>query len=193
MLRALRAKLGSGTPGLRRQLRARRLPDECGRRRARDRCCRASSQATSGRRALCTLEAGLDGDVTTAVNDVVVDELEPRADGRARLGDRRRGARRPALRRDDLLRRRPARPPTTSRTAGPVMMWGLEAMAITFVAPHSLHARPLVVPRGLDLEVANRTVDVRSTVLVDGHAVGRARRRATRSRSPWARRRACWP
>ena len=27
---------------------------------------------------------------------------------------------------------------------GPVLVWGLDAMAITFVAPHSLHARPLV-------------------------------------------------
>jgi NAD+ kinase len=55
---------------------------------------------------------------------------------------------------------------------GPVMMWGLEAMAITFVAPHSLHARPLVVPRGLDLIVSNRTPDAAVTVLVDGTAVG---------------------
>jgi NAD+ kinase len=55
---------------------------------------------------------------------------------------------------------------------GPVMMWGLEAMAITFVAPHSLHARPLVVPRGLDLIVSNRTPDAAVTVLVDGMAVG---------------------
>ena len=31
---------------------------------------------------------------------------------------------------------------------GPVLMWGLDALATTFVAPHSLHARPLVVPRG---------------------------------------------
>jgi Predicted sugar kinase len=31
---------------------------------------------------------------------------------------------------------------------GPVLVWGLDAMAITFVAPHSLFARPLVVPRG---------------------------------------------
>ena len=31
---------------------------------------------------------------------------------------------------------------------GPVLVWGLDAMAMTFVAPHSLHARPLVVPRG---------------------------------------------
>jgi NAD+ kinase len=55
---------------------------------------------------------------------------------------------------------------------GPVMMWGLEAMAITFVAPHSLHARPVVVPRGLDLTVTNRTVETSVTVLVDGTTVG---------------------
>jgi NAD+ kinase len=30
---------------------------------------------------------------------------------------------------------------------GPVLVWGLDALALTFVAPHSLHARPLVVPR----------------------------------------------
>jgi NAD+ kinase len=52
---------------------------------------------------------------------------------------------------------------------GPVLVWGLDAMAVTFVAPHSLHARPLVVPRDRDLEVRNETVDVSVTVLVDGH------------------------
>ena len=31
---------------------------------------------------------------------------------------------------------------------GPVLVWGLDAMSVTFVAPHSLNARPLVVPRG---------------------------------------------
>ena len=31
---------------------------------------------------------------------------------------------------------------------GPVLMWGLDAMALTFVAPHDLRARPFVVPRG---------------------------------------------
>jgi NAD+ kinase len=52
---------------------------------------------------------------------------------------------------------------------GPVLVRGLEAMVVTFVAPHSLHARPLVVPRGLDLIVWNRTPDVDVTMLVDGH------------------------
>jgi NAD+ kinase len=52
---------------------------------------------------------------------------------------------------------------------GPVVVRGLEAMIVTFVAPHSLHARPLVVPRGIDLIVWNRTPDVEVTVLADGH------------------------
>jgi NAD+ kinase len=55
---------------------------------------------------------------------------------------------------------------------GPVLVRGLDAMAITFIAPHSLHARPLVVPRGLELTVANRTPAVPLAVLVDGHRVG---------------------
>ena len=56
---------------------------------------------------------------------------------------------------------------------GPVLMWGIDAMAVTFVAPHSLHARPLVVPRGLDVLVWNRTAEVPAAVLIDGHEVGR--------------------
>jgi NAD+ kinase len=52
---------------------------------------------------------------------------------------------------------------------GPVLVWGLDAMAVTFVAPHSLSARPLVVPRIRDLVAWNRTPDVGVTVLVDGH------------------------
>ena len=53
-------------------------------------------------------------------------------------------------------------------SGGPVLVWGLDAMAITFVAPHSLHARPLVVPRDRELVVTNRTDDVPVTLLTDG-------------------------
>jgi NAD+ kinase len=56
-------------------------------------------------------------------------------------------------------------------SGGPLLSWGLDAMAITFIAPHSLHARPLVVPRGAELVVLNRTRAVPVTVLVDGHPV----------------------
>jgi NAD kinase len=55
-------------------------------------------------------------------------------------------------------------------------MWGIDALATTFVAPHSLHARPLVVPRGKEVVVWNRTPDVSVVVLVDGHGVGGAGR-----------------
>jgi NAD+ kinase len=57
---------------------------------------------------------------------------------------------------------------------GPVLMWGLDAMALTFVAPHDLRARPFVVPRGHDLEVWNRTANVGCAVLVDGHRLAEA-------------------
>ncbi len=55
---------------------------------------------------------------------------------------------------------------------GPVLVWGIDAMAVTFVAPHALHARPLVVARGTELIVWNRTPDVPAVALVDGHKVG---------------------
>jgi NAD+ kinase len=54
---------------------------------------------------------------------------------------------------------------------GPVLVRGLDAMAVTFIAAHSLHARPMVVPRGLELEIRNETTDVGATVIVDGHAL----------------------
>jgi NAD+ kinase len=54
---------------------------------------------------------------------------------------------------------------------GPVLMWGLEAMAVTYISAHSLHARPLVVPPGSDVIVWNRTQDVEAGVLADGHRV----------------------
>jgi NAD+ kinase len=55
---------------------------------------------------------------------------------------------------------------------GPVLVWGLDAMAVTFIAPHSLHARPLVVPRSRDVTVENRTSDLPVAILIDGHRVG---------------------
>ena len=55
---------------------------------------------------------------------------------------------------------------------GPVLVWGLEAMVVTFVAPHTLHSRPLVVGPDTDLVVTNRSARGAATVLVDGHPVG---------------------
>ena len=55
---------------------------------------------------------------------------------------------------------------------GPVLVWGLDAAVLTFVAPHTLHARPLVVGPDFELEVVNRTPDVEAVVLADGRPVG---------------------
>jgi len=120
---------------------------------------------------LCTLAVVLGGERHLAVNDVVVTSSRP-----GRMVELGWGIGAEDLGRlpcDGVICATP-----TGSTAynlsngGPVMMWGLEAMAITFVAPHSLDARPLVVPRGLDLRVANLTPDVALAVLVDGLAVG---------------------
>jgi NAD+ kinase len=52
---------------------------------------------------------------------------------------------------------------------GPVLVWGLDVMAVTFVAPHALGTRPLVVPPKQSLAVRNDSADVSLSVLVDGH------------------------
>ena len=75
---------------------------------------------------------------------------------------------------------------------GPVLMWGLEAIALTYVAAHSLHARPIVIPPGADVIVWNRSPDIEAGVLVDGHRVStlgesRPRRRPDRRRAIAAR------
>jgi NAD+ kinase len=62
---------------------------------------------------------------------------------------------------------------------GPVLVWGLEAAVVTFVAPHTLHARPLVVGPDFELTVLNRTHDVEAVVLVDGHRIGSLARGST--------------
>jgi NAD+ kinase len=55
---------------------------------------------------------------------------------------------------------------------GPVLMWGIDALAVTFVAPHSFHARPLVAPRGRDVVITNRTDGIPLALIADGHRAG---------------------
>jgi len=119
---------------------------------------------------LATLDLRVNGDLFVAVNDAVVTssqlgrmiELEWAAGGED-LGN---------IPCDGLICSTPSGSTAYNLSnGGPVLMWGIDAMATTFVAPHSLHPRPLVVPRGCELRVWNRTADVSATVLVDGHAV----------------------
>jgi NAD+ kinase len=120
---------------------------------------------------LCTLAARLAEGPQVSVNDVVVTSAEP---GRmVELGWEVGGEELGSQPCDGLICCTPSGSTAYNLSnGGPVMMWGLEAMAITFVAPHSLHARPLVLPRGHDLTVTNRSPSQHVTVLVDGKSVG---------------------
>jgi NAD+ kinase len=119
---------------------------------------------------LPALEASAEGGQWPAVNDVVV--ASSTVGRMIELGWAIGGEDLGSLPCDGLICSTPSGSTAYNLSnGGPVLVWGLDAMAITFVAPHSLHARPLVVPRGRALTVANRSPDVAATVLADGQAV----------------------
>jgi NAD+ kinase len=169
MLRALQQLLGSGTPVLgvnfgRVGFLASIAPDEL-----EDGLTRAFAGEYRVFE-LPTLEAEIGGELRPAVNDVVAHgsalgrmvELAWAVDGED-LG---------TIACDGMVCCTPSGSTAYNLSSGgPLLSWDLDAMAITFIAPHSLHARPLVVPRGVELQVLNRTRAVPVTVLVDGHAV----------------------
>jgi NAD+ kinase len=166
MLRALRAKLGSGTPVFGFNFgRVGFLTSAPG-----DELESVLPRVFDGDFevvALCTLEARLDGETQTAVNDVVATSARP---GRMiELGWEIGGETLADQPCDGIICSTPSGSTAYNLSnGGPVMMWGLEAMAITFVAPHSLHARPIVVPPGESLRISNLTVDGPVSVLADG-------------------------
>ena len=56
---------------------------------------------------------------------------------------------------------------------GPVLAWGTDGFVVTFVSPHSLHARSMVLGRSHLVQLRNRSLDVPVQVIVDGHTAGR--------------------
>jgi len=120
---------------------------------------------------LPTLEAELGGNRYVAVNDVVVASsvigrmaLLAWAIGGEELG---------VLPCDGVI----CSTPTGSTgynlsNGGPVLVWGMDAMTVTFIAPHTLDARPLVIPRSRELTIENRTEDLPMVVLADGRQAG---------------------
>ncbi len=132
--------------------------------------------------ALPTLELEHPDGRTVAVNDVVVTsaELGRMVELELAVGGEELG-RQPC---DGIICSTPSGSTAYNLSnGGPVLMWGLEAIALTYVAAHSLHARPLVIPPGSDVIVWNRTADVEAGVLVDGHRVstlGKAERAVVR-------------
>jgi NAD+ kinase len=118
-----------------------------------------------------TLEAQLDGASFVAVNDVVATSSTL---GRMiELGWAIAGDDLGVVSCDGMICSTPSGSTAYNLSnGGPVLVRGLDAMAITFIAPHSLDARPLVVPRGAELSVRNTTPDVGAAVLADGHRSG---------------------
>ncbi|HET8555979.1 MAG TPA: hypothetical protein VFL58_01570, partial [Gaiellaceae bacterium] len=118
-----------------------------------------------------TLEAQLDGEEFVAVNDVVATSSTL---GRMiELGWAIAGEDLGVVSCDGMICSTPSGSTAYNLSnGGPVLVRGLDAMAITFIAPHSLDARPLVLPRGAELTVRNATPDVGAAVLVDGQRTG---------------------
>ena len=166
MLRALRAKLGSGTPVFGFNFgRVGFLTSAPG-----DELESVLPRVFAGDFevvALCTLEACVGDETQMAVNDVVATSARP---GRMiELGWEIGGETLADQPCDGIICSTPSGSTAYNLSnGGPVMMWGLEAMAITFVAPHSLHARPIVVPTGQSLRISNLTSDGPVSVLADG-------------------------
>jgi len=121
---------------------------------------------------LATLEVDVGGRTSVAVNDVVVAGATL---GRmVELGHAIGGEELGVQPCDGLICATPAGSTAYNLSnGGPVLVWGLDAMVLTFVAPHALDVRPLVVPQGPDAAITNRTRGLDAIVLVDGHEVGR--------------------
>jgi NAD+ kinase len=119
---------------------------------------------------LPTLEARLDGRAQVAVNDVVATSATL---GRmVELGWAVGGEDLGTVPCDGMICCTPSGSTAYNLSnGGPVLVRGLDALAITFIAPHSLDARPMVVPRGAPVTVRNETADVPVAVLADGHRV----------------------
>src|SRR5258706_5083443 len=118
-----------------------------------------------------TLEARLDGTTFAAVNDVVA--ASSTLGRMIELSWAIAGEELGVVSCDGMICSTPSGSTAYNLSnRGPVLVRGLDAMAITFIAPHSLDARPLVVARGAELTLRNATVDVDVAVLVDGHRVG---------------------
>jgi NAD+ kinase len=62
---------------------------------------------------------------------------------------------------------------------GPVLAWGVEGYIVSFIAPHTLTARSLVVAPADDLEVTNRSTSEDVDVTTDGRPVASLAPQAT--------------
>ena len=105
-----------------------------------------------------------------AVNDI---SLHRRPSGRvAELGYRVRGEELGEVRCDGLVVATPAGSTGYNlANGGPVLAWGVEGFVVSFIAPHTLTARALVVAPDDRLEVVNRSQEDPVEVTTDGRPV----------------------
>jgi NAD+ kinase len=117
------------------------------------------------------LEAGIDGVTGVALNDIT---FSRRPHGRvAELSYRIAGEEVGNVRCDGLV----AATPTGSTgynlaNQGPILAWGVEGYAVSYIAPHTLTARPLVVAPDDVLHVGNAAGREPVDVALDGEPVG---------------------
>ena len=120
--------------------------------------------------ALPGLLADVDGGERLAVNDV---SFHRRHNGRvAELAYSVEGEELGEVRCDGLVVSTPAGSTGYNlANGGPVLAWGVEGYIVSFIAPHTLTARSLVVAPGNRLEVTNRSRSDEVDVITDGRAV----------------------
>ena len=120
--------------------------------------------------ALPTLGFEAAGKRHLAVNDV---SFHRRATGRvAELGYSVRGQALGEVRCDGLVVASPAGSTGYNlANGGPVLAWGVQGFVVSFIAPHTLTARALVVAPGDALEVVNRSEEEPVDVTTDGRTV----------------------
>jgi NAD+ kinase len=119
---------------------------------------------------LPAIEVDLDGGAQTAINDVAIHRKvgERVADLAYALQDEEVGS----VRCDGLVVATPAGSTGYNlANGGPVMAWGVEGFVVSFIAPHSLTARALVVAPGDRLSIHNRSREPLD-VAVDGRPAG---------------------
>jgi NAD+ kinase len=112
----------------------------------------------------------IDGGAQTAINDVAIHRKvgERVADLAYALQDEEVGS----VRCDGLVVATPAGSTGYNlANGGPVMAWGVEGFVVSFIAPHSLTARALVVAPGDRLSIHNRSREPLD-VAVDGRPAG---------------------
>jgi NAD+ kinase len=117
------------------------------------------------------LEVEVDGEARVALNDVTF-ARRPR-DRVAELSYRITGEEVGHVRCDGLVAATPAGSTGYNlANQGPILAWGVEGYVVSYIAPHSLTARALVVAPGDVLHVGNAAGREAVDVAVDGAQVG---------------------